>query len=114
MKGTASSSRGHRELPPSSAASDHDARPWAWGSTTTAGAPPGPRGRVRAEGGAGPTRKLTRERHVGGRQRLLWSDPYPKLRGAALTCSILPRDIWEHIPAQLGDENKMQKIGVTS
>lgn len=64
---------------------------------------PDPGGRVRVEGGAGP-----RESHVGGR------DPYPKLRGAALTCSILPRHIWEHIPAQLGDENKMQKIGMIS
>lgn len=53
-----------------------------------------PRGACPREGGAGPTRKLTHEGHVGGRDPLLRSDPYPKLRGAALTCSILRRPLY--------------------
>ena len=45
-------------------------------------------------GWGGPRRKLTHEGHMGGRDPLLRSDPYPKLRGAALTCSILRRPLY--------------------
>ena len=52
-----------------------------------------PRACPRGERG-GATGKLTQEGHMGGRDLLLRSDPYPKLRKAALTCSILWRPLY--------------------
>lgn len=57
-----------------------------WAAWTPGACPRGERG--------GATGKLTQEGHMGGRDLLLRSDPYPKLRKAALTCSILWRPLF--------------------